>query len=31
MNDSMFITAEEVAKDFGVSKGYAYTIVKKLS
>jgi hypothetical protein len=31
MNGKMFITAAEVAKDFGVSKGYAYSIVKKLN
>ena len=31
MSSEMFITVAEVAKDFGVSKGYAYSIVKKLN
>ena len=30
-NNGMFITAAEVAEDFGVSKACGYSIVKKLN
>jgi predicted transcriptional regulator len=31
MNDKLFIKADEVSKELGVSKAYAYKLVQKLN
>ena len=29
--DSLFVTAEQIAEDFGVSNGYAYKMIRKMN
>ena len=31
MEREMFVTAERVAEDFGVSKGYAYRMIRQMN
>ena len=31
MEREMFVTAEKVAEDFGVSKGYAYRMIRQMN
>lgn len=31
MEKQLFVTAETIAKDFGVSKGYAYRIIRQMN
>lgn len=31
MGKRLFVTAETIAKDFGVSKGYAYRMIRQMN
>lgn len=31
MGKQLFVTAETIAKDFGVSKGYAYRMIRQMN
>ena len=31
MENAMFVTADIIAKDFGVSKGYAYRMIREMN
>lgn len=31
MDKQLFVTADTVAKDFGVSKGYAYRLIREMN
>lgn len=31
MEKQLFVTAETIAKDFGVSKGYAYRMIRQMN